>query len=513
MPLKYWMPPVIASLLLTLNHFSGQERLLGWDEVDYVVAAGQGLKANFLDSTAPSASLLVRLMRNKAQNLPVPETAEYDEANDIFIRRHMHPPLMQYLMNLTGIGRSGETDQDPLIFQFAGGLALVFMMNACLNQFLAESPDVPTILSSASCMFLCSFQLTREIQYHLWFATSICLVALTLCNYVKSPSRRSATQLGFCLGLSFLSLETGLFAFVFVIFILICDTIRTNRHDSVSEMIHQMPWRNLMIASLVMSFTIFLLWPASVLKLSLPRILAIYAYRIKLGSEYGGGNTIYLQLLERAAPLILVAALGIIHSLKRNESSELIRPVAFLAMGLLYGLTMIKFMLNLTYMMPALVLLCIPGLFALSQIRSFGVKSAIATVICISTIVITLRDEPALSCDTRDGMNELAKWVTDYPAIMEAGHIFQFYMPELKSQIRIGVLSKDGGQFTERQNMKYVPLSNNDMKNHLILFYNRPDKPVSKIETEIQANARKIIIPGIGSHIYLFSRESTLPEP
>lgn len=503
---QFWIPAVVASLLLVLAQSARDSRLLDWDEVDYAVAAGQGFKANYLDSTSLSATNLFKFIRMKIKNQPTPIADGYNEENDVFIRRHMHPPLMQYLICMAGLDWLADGPHDYLFFRFqlAGGCLLIFLITGSLRWFSEKPLDLPTGIVLTAFCFLCAFHLTQEIQYHLWFAITFCLVALGLGAYLKTPDINHATWLGGLLGLSFLALETGLFAYAMTIFVILLSVLPPLNRQFARNLLRVIPWRHFVVISVVMSICIFILWPASVLKLSLPRILAIYAYRIYLGNEYAGNNWGYLSLLQRSLPLVFLGVFGLWTAWNRRNTTRNTYQMAFAMLGLLYALLMFKFMLHITYMIPALVVLGISGLSAFHDMTAIKYK----TIACLPIVGLTgwiyYNEKPITTNATREGMNNLASWIEKNPALIEAGHIHKFYLPQYHSKIQEFIVTAKSDSILVRQNMKYEPLTPEAMNKHLILFYNRADKPVSPIENHIRSVSKPIKIPGIQARVYLY---------
>lgn len=502
---KCWLPAIVASLLLVATHAAQQTRLLGWDEVDYAVAAGQGFTANYLDTTALTATDFIQFTKTKLKNQPSRFGSYYDEENDVFLRRHMHPPLLQYLVNAAGLGSATDGRHDAWLFAFqlAGGLVLIGLVNTAVVSFSSKPLDTPAGVALAACSFLAAFHLTREIQYHLWFAITLVLVGFGLKAYLDHPDRTRAARLGALLGLSFLALETGLFALALTLFLIALNARPEFNRQFPRNLIRSLPWKHFAVIAAVMSVTIFLLWPASVLKLSLPRILAIYAYRIYLGDEYAGGNRVYLVMLFRTLPLILAAGLALLAAwLGRRQPQNAFR-LAFVGLGFCYGLLMLKFMLNITYMIPALTLLAIAGLVALAELSPSKAKTFGSALLLAVTAWVYASEQPVETYATHQGMDNLAPLIEKHPTLIEAGHLYKFYLPKLQSKIEIFIIAATGDSMTVRKAMKYEPVPVDQMKNHLLLFYNRPNTPLSPIETRIRAIAQPLDIPGIFGRAYL----------
>lgn len=503
---RCYISAVIASILLILVQFASDDRIMTWDEVDYALASKQGFLANYFDSSALTAIDFIRFSKSKISNQPLQLDSYYKEESDVFLLRHMHPPLLQYLMNFAGLQTffDGHHDQFIFWFQIAGGIILITLINSAVLLISNNYHfDLPTLIVMSATTFLTAFYLTREVQYHLWFTITLLLVSFIVGIYLKNPDQTKSAWLGTMLAFSFITLETGLFAFALTIVLIVLKSSPRLNRENLRNFMKFIPWRDISIITLFMAIFIFLLWPASVLKLSLPRIISIYAYRIYLGNEYSGGNQIYLSLLYRTLPVSLVAGFGMFGYFKNRKNRERSYKFVLIGLGLGYGLIMLKFMVNITYMVPALTLLLITGLTELAEVRNSKMKHLGSMTLVILTGIILSTAKPLETQATPQGIVNLATLLEQYPAYIEAGHIYQYYLPDLSSRINRITLSNKGDSITVRRQTKYEPVSLDQLKNHVILFYNRPELPPSSFEAIVKTKAEAISLPGVKGRAYL----------
>jgi hypothetical protein len=119
----------VASFVLFASLWPTMSQTLHWDEVDYVLATRQGLVANATDNSAFSAGDFIRFCLAKYNNQPSPEFPSYNETNDVFLLRHTHPPLLQYVLALLGSSHLNPGHETALrLVQFAGAALLVASM-------------------------------------------------------------------------------------------------------------------------------------------------------------------------------------------------------------------------------------------------------------------------------------------------------------------------------------------------------------------------------------------------
>ena len=83
-----------VALLLAPRHGA----LFTWDEVDYAQAARQGFVANWLEEGGLSLPAFLGFVQARLDDTPVVFPKGYDEATDPLNLRHLHPPLLTYMM-------------------------------------------------------------------------------------------------------------------------------------------------------------------------------------------------------------------------------------------------------------------------------------------------------------------------------------------------------------------------------------------------------------------------------
>ncbi|MFM7129153.1 MAG: hypothetical protein ACKO0V_07325 [bacterium] len=206
-------------------------------------------------------------------------------------------------------------------------------------------------------------------------------------------------------------------------------------------------------------------------------------------------------------PLILAGGIGIAAGWLNRRKPQNHYHQAFAGLGLCYGLLMLKFMLNITYMIPALALLSISGLVALVELKKSRFKSIASIILVGLTGWVYSREKPLVVFATPQGLQNLATLIEKHPhpVLIEAGHIYQYYLPEVQSKIENITISSSGDFITIGKNMKYESIAIDQMKNHLILFYNRPNTLVSPVENRIRTHSERLVIPGIMARAYLIT--------
>jgi hypothetical protein len=147
--------------------------------------------------------------------------------------------------------------------------------------------------------------------------------------------------------------------------------------------------------------------------------------------------------------------------------------------------------------------LLITGLTELAEVQNSKMKHLGSMTLVLLTGIILSTAKPLETQATPQGIVNLATLLEQYPAYIEAGHIYQYYLPDLSSRINRITLSNKGDSITVRRQTKYEPVSLDQLKNHVILFYNRPELPPSSFEAIVKTKAEAISLPGVKGRAYL----------
>jgi len=281
---------VLASLASYLSLQPTMGLSLHWDEVHYVLAAQMGVMANATDATSLSPGDLVEFLLAKSQARTPRVSPEYDEPRDLFLVRHNHPPLLQYVLALLGPERlKPRHEVEQRLVQFAGGALLIGTM-LWGYAVMASRRTLPGMILVAASGVLCAFFLSRDLNCHLWIAVTLVPVCLAVGRLMGQPSVRTALITGGCLAIAFLGLETGLFAAFWAVVAVGIATISGAFEPEAAggRRLRRSLWLwSVRGVWMVAGFFAVVLatYPGAIFRLSLARIFALYAYAIAGGSE------------------------------------------------------------------------------------------------------------------------------------------------------------------------------------------------------------------------------------
>ena len=490
---------VVCVLLFTLVlvWVAPPERMLQWDEVDYIVAARQGVLANALDATSLPLTHFLALAFAKAQGLPPPRSPSgYSEATDLFLLRHFHPPLLQYLGAIQAHVPSENTRlATRLAFGLrwiCGGVLIVVAQLVSHGTFGRLQHSLSRCLQAAI-VLNAAWLLSLAVQYHVLMAISLLLVAFCLTRSLQRQSRASWRWLSASLALAILSLETSLVVVAISFAIAVAHGLLHSRSQ------WRQTWQQAGIYILLLPYAIsFLLWPASLAKLSLLRTTAIHAYRIFwVNEEYASVFSLAtLQgVLIVLAPLGLIALASLILTFSRvlskpqaQSHTERLPLALFSLIGVSYSVCMLPFVLNTTYMGPGLLLLCLPLPHLLDGLSPGGMVLSLGLIsLVVASSVQFLRPYqqtaaagypgwsalPALNGLLQTPVRGVQQPLTIYA---DGGHIFRFYLPGHApkvtdiSRIDQARAPQKSTRLMTRRNLEYVDLRADQLQKPAMLI-------------------------------------------
>jgi hypothetical protein len=471
--------------------------MLQWDEVDYIVAARQGLLANALDVTSLPLSHFLALALAKAQGMPPsPLPPGYSEATDLFHLRHFHPPLLQYLGAIQGLV---PAENIRLATRLAFGLrwfcgaSLILAAQLISHASFGRLQHPLSLCLQAAIVLNAALLLSLAVQYHVLIAISLLLVAFCLTRSLQCQLRISWLLLSVSLAFAILSLETSLVVVAVSFAIAVAHGLLRTRSQ----------WRQTLqragLYILLLPYGIsFLLWPASLAKLSLVRTTAMYVYRILwVKEEYASvfslatlqGLLIVLAPLGLIALTSLVLMLSLMLGKPRSQSHTDRLPMAvFSLIGLSYSACMVPFVLNTTYILPGLLLVCLPLPRLLDDLSSAGIFLSLGFIsLVVASSVHSLKPYHQTAATSYPGWSALptlsgllqapARGVQQpFTIYADGGHIFRFYIPDYSSRIidisRIDQ-SREPQETTRlmtRKNLEYVELQADQLQRPAMLI-------------------------------------------
>jgi hypothetical protein len=329
----------------------------------------------------------------------------------------------------------------------------------------------------------------KTISFHGWAAIWITTSAGTLYLWRNNP--RYITGLALCvsLALGLLTLETGIFVFGVVLGIVfgrlaLQSGLFTGRESQ------RISWRQLIAGIFIVGLIVFAVWPGSIVKVSILKIPALYAYRIMQGQEYARVSGMSGQLIESLSPMI-PAIIGCIWVLiKDRERRSRLAPVVMI--GLLYALLLTPFALSPGYLLPGFApLICFIGV-SVDRIRLKSGRLALAGL-ALGLILATgvWRRADANDEMSREDLKWLAENLTNRQALVDGGHIYQHYLGR-RYDIRTISLSYDAKSLLLRERGEYRELRKEEISNKLVVIQKRPQQSVDELDAGLLAECSKI---------------------
>ncbi len=501
----------VAALVLYFAVRPGLSLALHYDEVDYVNAASQGILTNATDATALSARDFLEVVRSRLQGRPSRVSPDYDETRDVFLLRHSHPPLLHYTLALTGHERLAPGHERTLrLVQYAGGVLLIGTMLWGYAR-MASRPGLAGMILLAACGVLCAFYLSRELNCHLWIAVMLVPVGLAVGRFVRDPSPSAGLCAGAALGLAFLGLQTGLFAAFWAVVAVGIATI-SGAFEPVAAGGRRLRqslrlWTVRSVSMVAGFFAIVLVtYPGAIFRLSLLRIFALYAYAIAGGSEYASVTDVKIRILPMILPMLALGLTGIAGLALRRDLASRHFLLAMAVIGFGYALIMQKFLLNVTYITPALVLMSVLGSAVLASVCpkplqwiSAGAVAAYAAWILATFAPADLTHAPVAQVE------RLADVVGSRRAWIDGAHVVRYYCPEISGRIGSITLAENGSLLTTRnpKTLRYEPIKDDDLAGSVVMLGVFNGHPPYEWELHLPEGTRKLDSPVGKGRIYL----------
>lgn len=466
---------VASAILIWPSH----RLLLGWDEVDYVNAAKLGIKANMLEQFSLSPVAYWEFSRAKLARRPPQLPPSYDEGRDTLLLRHYHPPLVVFLMSLLPDLNSERVARSvQLLGAFLLSLAIFF----CYGS-LTVKPTWPGLAILSSLTIWINLNFFRAISFHGWAAIWVTTTAAALILWLNSRARSWGWVLCASLALSFLTLETGVFIIGIVFLYLVF------RYRLYIFKCHRAWWKEIIVGACMIGLGVLIFWPGAILKASLVKIPALYAYRIVQGQEYANVPGMWKQILMALLPMSLVFPAVVWIFFKDRARMWYLAPLVVL--GGLYAIILARFAISPGYLLPGFApLICLVGIMTdqiSSKIGRIGLLAATFYLIGASGVrhLVSAEDQSA-----REDLNWLAKVMMNREALVDGGHIYQYYLGP-NYQIRTISLSYDAHSLFVRERGEYRSLRQDELVGRLVVAQKRPEQVIGGEAAQLLGNCLK----------------------
>ena len=251
--------------------------LLDVDEVDYLRAARLGVVANALERGSLSPGEFVRFGEAKLSRRPPLLPAGYAEERDPLVLRHYHPPFVIYLLSAVA---QAQNERVLRIVQLVGALA--FCGTVLLVALRGGGPGVGW--TEALVVSLLALQLARtafsSISFHGWEAVWILGAGGLLARWLQSPE--TGTAISFCVvgALALATLPSGIVVWPAAAACLLFHSARLRAGRRQFGLVV----RRFLIGLGISGVIVLMIWPGSIVQLSIPKSWALHAYRLVKGT-------------------------------------------------------------------------------------------------------------------------------------------------------------------------------------------------------------------------------------
>lgn len=434
--------------------------LLNWDEVDYVNAAKLGAWANVVEmgSLSPSHFISFALAKLSGSDPTLP--AGYDESQDPLLLRHYHPPFVVLLLS----GVSASKDERVIrSVQLLGALAF-----SCVIVFsyrsISDSAEWSGMLLVSLLTLWMSQMLFGWVSFHGWEAVWVTASAALMGQWLSFGKRAMGVFLCASLALALLTLQTGMFVWAGAI---LCMAIwRTAPSQGGGT---GFAWQHLAVGAVLVALFVVAVWPGSLTKASLPKIFALYFYLIWLGDEYAAVPSFFMEHARLLLPMLVLGSLACFWLIFVNRA-QIRRWGPSVVVGSIYAIGIVRFALRPEYLLPALApFICIVGAAADHMFSRAWYRIPLVAV-ALAVIVITWpqRSTTVSNGELREDLNWLEDALRGREALVDGGHIYEYYMGPGYA-IRPIAVSYRGDNLSLRERGRYQTLGHYDVEGKMVV--------------------------------------------
>jgi hypothetical protein len=366
----------LLAVFLFLARDSASSSPYGYDEADYMYAAGQGWLANYIDSPAQSIVEFARVGLGRGREAGSRGfLSEYiRHSGDMNFYRHWHGPLFTYwLMAISPLAADESLTRMLGLFFPVLGIAIVYAFSIRLFG------SIP-IAIMAAVMYGWSHAVTRttELAPHQLFAVCCLTSLLAAAMFVKTANRRYWYTAVVLAALAFCTLEV---CFVLIVALLLFAW----RERTALGLDLQLAVRTV----LVFLGTALLVHPASLLKLTFVKAYAFMLYLALFRKGAWGGSTLagtWLVRLENAPFewLLIACALVLFFTDRQSPTRRYSRALLdFSVLMILVTLTVLTD--DPRYLLPFLPVLAVFAAWTIGgwmQRYTARRQAVIATLVC-----------------------------------------------------------------------------------------------------------------------------------
>lgn len=320
----------------------------GYDEADYMFAAGLGMADNWLDTGSMPITQFISVGRNRgsdsSQKAGLSDLSR--AGSDPVVYRHWHGPL--YFFWLTPLSNLGLNEHATraffLIFPILTACAIYFGTLGLFEGFYAQ---IAAILASAMFLWSPMNLETSEIAPHLMFVLWYICALMLLARVALHGSRRAFYVATVLAALAFCTLEVA-----FVLILVVAAVAWWKRADLRADL------RLIRNSVLLFVGTVLLVWPTAILKLNFAKAYLVMAYLAVFRKGAWGDVTLgqtWSRRLEMTPVELILIAIGLVLLFIVLPRRERTAAMPFLLFGVLMFLATLRvYSVIARYMTPFL---------------------------------------------------------------------------------------------------------------------------------------------------------------
>lgn len=485
----------IATLFIAFIYFillqtiSVNTPLLGWDEVNYVRASELGISSNAFEKGSLNLIQFLNLGYSKLKKQPLIISHYPLEYNDPFNLRHFHPPLPVYFWSLF-LNKQNLLQQNKLLrlSNLFLGFILIFIFIGMIylvqpNKDIWSTIEILPLISIfvISKIFNYSFS---SLNFHTFFLINSILFVGFLIRFINKPTQINSIFIGIAGALLIATLETWIVILTAsVLSILILSYKRIFTFKVISTF-----YVSLFI-------TLVIIWPGIIKTVGPLKEWLMYAYRIFIvQKEYSHvfAYTKWFDIIKSNYELfilfIFTLVVALIHIRKLTIDKTIIIPFII---GICYAIFMTPFILNDTYIFPAIGIMLFGMIIILQRLFSdhkifyslFILPTIIAVIIITATTNFQILQKQS---DTElnnfnialTQVKNIATLENEKPLLVDGGFIFRYYLNIDRNIIEdLDTFNPNNPQFYRRIDYMYenqLPLIKNRYYGAIIFQTNRP---------------------------------------
>lgn len=367
-------------ILIDLNfkniNLNVSDYLFSWDEVDYGIAVNQGIYENAVEFNTLNINDFYSLFLKKIdvkENISQLNKEDILDLNNnkvnVFDSRHYHPPLLIYYLSFFNNSNSDTKDKQIRL----GFYLLSYLIIISILFFSFFKNNIPFINKISLLLLLTIFfhsnffqDSISRINFHIIFSFTLVFYTISLINFISNLNNQNIILFSFLTSLLLMSLESSIiivfFSFILLFFLKYKKKINILFIHFIKMLI-------------LIFFFLFILWPASIIKFSILKSYSMYFYRLfyKNFNEYSDTNTFYdlFSLVQNNYYLIFIFIFIFFisfTSIYKFKKTNLI----IIYLSSIYFIFILKFLINPTYILPALVLIILYISYIIINIKKFN---------------------------------------------------------------------------------------------------------------------------------------------